>query len=366
MTNGTPLSIASRRLRLLVGILMMLGLGLSLIMIQPAAAQTEPERSFVFTGQRPISTNFDNFANATGTQLDAMDAFPADLSVYACVVLPGQMVPFSQAQIDQLAAYIQSGGTVIATGDNAAFVDTRNTMNALSAGLGSGMAVNPESTGFLIQTTFEIDASPLTEGVVSIQYASTSTLLISGNAQTLVRVQDGRPFIGAEQFGDGFFVLSGDSNVFATMGFDLLAHPGNAALADNLCTFHAGPNPPATIDIDMKPFDETPQFDAHSNGALQIVVFGSDGFDVQDLDLATMRFGPDMAEPKQDGQSYGKFEDEDGDGFTDVRLKFRARDTGAQPGDVEICLTGFMRDGSEVQGCTDVDVIGGNQGNGKK
>ena len=75
MNTISPASIASRRMRLLVGIMITLSMGLSLIMIQPAAAQPEPERSFVFTGQRPISRNFDNFANVTGTQLDALDVF---------------------------------------------------------------------------------------------------------------------------------------------------------------------------------------------------------------------------------------------------------------------------------------------------
>ena len=283
--------------------------------------------------------------------------------------MPGQWDPFSQAQIDQLSAYMQGGGTVIATTDNAGFVDSHATMNALSAALGAGMVIEPASVGApFIGTTFEIDPSPFTDGVVSIQYASTSTLIMSGDAQTLVRVQDGRPFIGVEQFGEGFFALSGDTNVFATMGFDLLVHPGNATLADNLCTSHLNPEPPGplAIDIDAAPFDQIPKIIAHSKGTVRIVVFGSDDFDVHDLDLGSMRLGADMAQPKVSDGLFGEFEDQNGDGFTDVLLKFRSNETGAQPGDSEICLTGFLHDETEVLGCTDVEVVGKGGGNGKK
>ncbi len=376
MTENNGIIIVPRRLRLLVSIAVTLALSLGILAIQPAASQAAPERALIFTGQGPVATNFASFGDATGAQLDLLNTFPDDLSVYACVALPGQSQPFSTTQIAQLSAYLNDGGTVIAMTDNGAFTATITTMNSLFASLGSGMVVDPAFVGALIQTTTMIDPSPLTDGVDSINYSSTSTLSIGGNAQSLVRVQSGTPFIGAEEIGQGLLVVSGDTNVFATMTFDPQANQGNRTLSSNLCQSHSNddepppppPPPPVpgavSITIDLKPYGKTTEIVAHSHGAIQLAVFGSDDLDVSDLDVNSLRLGPAGASPEKSGRSYGKLKDENHDGITDLRLKFRASDTGLQPGDTQVCLTGRLMDGTNVSGCTSVRVV--NKNGGKK
>ena len=95
-----------------------------------------------------------------------------------------------------------------------------------------------------------------------------------------------------------------------------------------------------------------------SNGVFPVVVFGMEALAVADMDLEAFRLGAGEAVPLRDGGHAPALADVDGDGFTDLRLRFRTRDVGLEAGDTEVCLTGAALDGAPLEGCGAVRVAG--------
>jgi hypothetical protein len=82
--------------------------------------------------------------------------------------------------------------------------------------------------------------------------------------------------------------------------------------------------------------------------AIPGAVLGSDAFDVEDIDPATLAFGPDGAAPRQ--RHSIQLEDVNGDGLLDLVSHHPAQQTGIAPGDTEACLTGELLDGTAFEG----------------
>ena len=95
----------------------------------------------------------------------------------------------------------------------------------------------------------------------------------------------------------------------------------------------------------------------NSNGRLPIVLMGSGEIPVGRLDPASFRAGPAGAEPMVDGDGIARMGDFNGDGFPDMLLHFRMRDTGLARDDTEICLHGQSEIG-EVRGCSPIRIGG--------
>lgn len=345
-------------LRFLVSVIALIALMFPVLAVQQVAANPDPDRALIFSGHAPLTTSFSGFSTATGRELDTMNTLPADLGSYACVLLPGQSQPLTADEIGQLAGYVDTGGTVIAMAEWILDPDTINALNALLTEFGSSIQIEPNIVNFLPASTSEIHSSPYTEGVSSISYYRTSTLAVGAPAQTLVSVQGGTPLIAAEQFGQGVLVVSGDLNPFRdSLVIDPYSNEGNRVLAANLCQFR-GATEPQSIAVDLKPYGKSTTIVAHSHKLLHLAVFGDGELDVSDLDLASLRLGPAMASPESNGGTNGKFKDENDDGYTDLKLTFRANELGVVPGQSEVCLTGSLVNGTQVSGCTGVIVKG--------
>ena len=53
----------------------------------------------------------------------------------------------------------------------------------------------------------------------------------------------------------------------------------------------------------------------------------------------------------------GRFEDVNGDGFTDLGFYYRTQETGIAAGDEDACFTGETLDGTPLEGCDSVTTV---------
>jgi hypothetical protein len=122
------------------------------------------------------------------------------------------------------------------------------------------------------------------------------------------------------------------------------------------------------VAIDIAPGDSLNPILPQSARTIAVAVLGSESFDVQTVDPASLAFGPGGAAPLeqicganggtgpppagQEGCTQTPYlEDVDDDGFDDLVAHFRSRDSGILRGDVEACLVGATWDGVELFGC---------------
>lgn len=111
----------------------------------------------------------------------------------------------------------------------------------------------------------------------------------------------------------------------------------------------------APIQVDIKPGSNPNSFDPGSNGVVPVAVLGEPGFDVNDIDVATLAFGPAGAAP--DHKRGGHVEDVNDDGFPDLISHYGTREIGLVDGDELACVTAMTLDGRSLEGCDDVQTV---------
>jgi len=117
------------------------------------------------------------------------------------------------------------------------------------------------------------------------------------------------------------------------------------------------------VEIDIKPGSDTNSLNPFSRGVIPVAILGSDTFDVEDVDVTTLTFGPDGARPALDLTNPFVYRlshwDVNGDGEKDLLSYYRTEDTGIAMGDTEACLGGETLDGTLIEGCDAIATVPG-------
>lgn len=139
---------------------------------------------------------------------------------------------------------------------------------------------------------------------------------------------------------------------------ELHAEVTHAAGGTGAYQFSAGDrifSDPPLFEINIKPTTERNPINPRSRGKIPVVILGSEVYDVADIDVSTLAFGPGGAPAVH--PVGGIFDDFDGDGLTDYLNHYQTSASGIAPSDEEACLSGEVG-GVPFTACDAIRTVG--------
>ena len=115
------------------------------------------------------------------------------------------------------------------------------------------------------------------------------------------------------------------------------------------------------VDVDIKPYGpptKPNKINLRSRHSVWVAVLSDTSLDTpfdptSQVDLETVRFGPEEAIPKR-----YKVRDTNRDGIGDLLMKFRIMEAGIACGDTEATLTGNTFNGQRIAGTDSIKTVG--------
>lgn len=108
------------------------------------------------------------------------------------------------------------------------------------------------------------------------------------------------------------------------------------------------------VDIDILPGSQTNPINLKSKGVIPVVILGSESFDIENIDVESLEFGPSGAFPKHSIR--GHKEDVNSDGFMDLLSHYPMQETGIVVGDTEACVAATTIQGQVINGCDHISI----------
>jgi hypothetical protein len=110
------------------------------------------------------------------------------------------------------------------------------------------------------------------------------------------------------------------------------------------------------------------QLNPFNRGVIPVAIVGNEYFDIAQIDLASLNFGPAEAVCRHDltdEWTYNEhLDDVNFDGYMDLMLHFNTQDTGIACGDTEATLIGALSSGVPFEGTDSIRTVGCHRSSG--
>jgi DNA-binding beta-propeller fold protein YncE len=202
----------------------------------------------------------------------------------------------------------------------------------IAGGLGGVIRVNPATGAQMVVASGGFFTDP-----IGIAFDSNGNLVLadgfSGGTGAVIRVD---PATGTQT------VISAGGFFARPVGIAVVRHPATTVVV-----------------IDIKPGAEPNNINPKSKTKLAVAIMTTGTFDATTVDATTVRFGRTGIEK---APTQWTLQDADGDGDTDMLLRFSMQNTGIQCGDTSATLIGQTVSERQIQGTASLNTGGANEG----